>query len=57
MAAMFTIAIASSLVAISGLIGSAHAFMAKKQIQQWYRSINSFGLPSLKMQMLKKQQA
>lgn len=33
MAAMFTIAIASSLVAISGLISSAHAFAAKKQIE------------------------
>jgi hypothetical protein len=31
MAAMFTIAIATSLVAVSGLIGSAHAIAAKKQ--------------------------
>ena len=33
MAAMFAIAIASSLLAISGLISSAHAFAAKKQIE------------------------
>ena len=33
MVAIFTIAIASSLVAVSGLISSAHAFAAKKQIE------------------------
>ena len=33
MAAMFTIAIATSLVAVSGLIGSAHAITVKKQIE------------------------
>jgi hypothetical protein len=33
MAAMFTIAIATSLVAVSGLIGSAHAIAVKKQTE------------------------
>ena len=33
MAAMFTIAIALSLVAVSGLISSVHAIAAKKQIE------------------------
>jgi hypothetical protein len=33
MAAMFTIAIATSLVAVGGLIGSAHAIAPKKQIE------------------------
>jgi 3-keto-L-gulonate-6-phosphate decarboxylase len=33
MATMFTIAIASSLVAVSGLISSAHAISAKKQTE------------------------
>jgi hypothetical protein len=33
MAALFTIAIASSLIAVSGLIGSAHAIAAKKQTE------------------------
>ena len=33
MAAMFTIAIATSLVAVSGMIGSGSAFAAKKQTE------------------------
>jgi hypothetical protein len=36
MAAMFTIAITTSLVAVSGLMGSAHAIATKKQTEIVY---------------------
>jgi len=59
MAAMFTIAIATSLVAVSGLIGSEHAITAKNELNivllhRYLWPKPSLSLPKHKIQMLTK---
>jgi hypothetical protein len=62
MAALFTIAIASSFIAVSGLISSAHAIAAKKQTEygtapQYLWLKTSLALQNHRKQILMKHKA